>query len=45
MLLRQIYEGEQKQFEKQIKRVENRRSYEYHLNQVRDQIILINLLL
>ena len=37
MLLRQIYEEEQKQFEGQIKQVE--RSNEYHLNLIRNQTI------
>ena len=32
MLSRQIYKEEQRQFEKQIKQVENKRSNEYHLN-------------
>ena len=39
MLLRQIYKKEHKQFEEQIKQVENKRPPEYHLNQMRDQII------
>ena len=39
MLSTQIYDVEQKQFEEQIKQVENIRSHEYHLNQMRDQII------
>ena len=39
MLLRQMYDEEQKQFEEQIKQVEKERSHEYHLNQMRDQII------
>ena len=39
MLSRQIYEEEQKQFEEQIKQVENKRSNEYHLTLVRNQII------
>ena len=38
MLSTQIYE-EQRQFEKQIKWVENKRSNEYHLNSMRNQTI------
>ena len=38
MLSRQIYEEEQKQFEEQIKQVENQRLH-HHLNQLRDQNI------
>ena len=39
MLSKQIYKEEQKQFEKQIKQVENKRSNKYHLIQMRDHII------
>ena len=39
MLSRQIYEEEQKQFEKQIKQVENERSNEYHFNSMGRQTI------
>ena len=39
MLSRQIYGEEQNQFEEQIKQVQNKRSHEYHLDQMRDQII------
>ena len=34
MLSRQIYQEEQKQFEKHIKQVEYRRSNEYHFNSI-----------
>ena len=40
MLLRQLYEDEKRQFEEPLKQVENKRSNEYHLNQMRHQIIL-----
>ena len=40
MLLRQIREEEQKLFEEQIKQVENKRSHQYYLHQMRDLIIL-----
>ena len=39
MLSRPIYEEEQKQFEKQIKQVENKRSNEYHFNSMGKQTI------
>ena len=39
MLSWQIYEEEQRQFEEQIKEVENKRCNENHLNLMRDQII------
>ena len=39
MLSRQMYEDKQKQFEEQIKQLENKRSNEYHLNQMRGHII------
>ena len=37
MLSRQIYIDEQRQFEKQMKQVENKRPSEYHLNSMRNQ--------
>ena len=37
MLSRQIYEEEQKQFEKQMKQVENKRSSDYHFNPMGQQ--------
>ena len=39
MLSRQIYNEEQKQYEEQIKHVENKRPHEYHLNQMKDKIL------
>ena len=39
MLSRQIQEEEQKCFEEDIKQIENKRSHEYHLNQMRNHII------
>ena len=39
MLSRQIQEEEQKCFEEHIKQLENKRSCEYHLNEMGDQMI------